>query len=1007
FQSLFWTTTYGDLVVLNENNNPEMTAASGQYLKFESINAVFDLTGYPDPVDSVVVDFYYNGGPVNLAANGSNILIQNALAPGLYAIAPGITLRVVFDASSANEGQLIFNGNVQSLLIGGGGDFRIDNLCVNPVAEPCSMDNMVVELGPCNNDGTFSATIDFDYQGTADSFILAGSGVLGTFAYADLPITVGQVPVNNSGIYSYYATDQGGSLCWVGDTLQALPCTGCAFEGVSVDYLGLADNGQNAIMLNLELVGPTLTDFFSVYFDGQLYERFSWNDVPVRLLVPCNATDFPQEITVCEGEDHCCVSLPLIYLEPCAEPCSITNIELQPGPCNPNNVFDVKLDFDYQNTSDTFELWLNGNATGRFFAYAGLPVSIGPFVAPTNELEFTIVDADHPDCRGSATLPAYDCSTPCVGLDSVSYYLTNCNDAGNYFIVIDQLIPNPPNLAFQFYVSVDGVSMGSYSNANLPIELGPFAGNGATHSVEIYTQNTTNCAYAFSTGPVYCNGACPLESASLVSQAQCDGLGYYRAEIRVEGASVGDLLTITSAISNFSMTGIYNGDFVVAEMPQSGQNYDELTICLPLSSTNAACCVEVAFDYPCQLCEVTNITIGPQDCNDDNTFFFVLDFDAQGLFSDTFRLDLSNGYGESFLYSQLPVTLGPIPGLGEELIFWLTETSGNCGAYGTFLTPDCIDGCVLGQATTVIAAAGCNDDGTYNIPIDIENAQFGDVLLVQSEVTGYTDTLTYGVLNAPLLQISGWPAPDGGQELLHICFLNQPDCCTSIDFPVDCPCPGLGGLTITPNDCRDDGTFTAMLDITTPGPAIDILFVVESENYVEEFSFADLPVEIGPFFGNGEPRTVHVTIPGTDCGQSVTFITPNCGNGGCIFTNVVAEPHSCDGGQFLIDVEVNVNNPGSLGYYIFADGEIKGPFSYNEPFVTLGPFDGDGVTVYDLLILDIENPACYGYAEVGPVDCGTVCDIYNLHADPLGCNNDGTYNVMLNFDVDNPGNAFF
>ncbi|MCB9288791.1 MAG: hypothetical protein H6560_15895 [Lewinellaceae bacterium] len=598
FQSLFWTTTYGDLVVLNENNNPEMTAASGQYLKFESINAVFDLTGYPDPVDSVVVDFYYNGGPVNLAANGSNILIQNALAPGLYAIAPGITLRVVFDASSANEGQLIFNGNVQSLLIGGGGDFRIDNLCVNPVAEPCSMDNMVVELGPCNNDGTFSATIDFDYQGTADSFILAGSGVLGTFAYADLPITVGQVPVNNSGIYSYYATDQGGSLCWVGDTLQALPCTGCAFEGVSVDYLGLADNGQNAIMLNLELVGPTLTDFFSVYFDGQLYERFSWNDVPVRLLVPCNATDFPQEITVCEGEDHCCVSLPLIYLEPCAEPCSITNIELQPGPCNPNNVFDVKLDFDYQNTSDTFELWLNGNATGRFFAYAGLPVSIGPFVAPTNELEFTIVDADHPDCRGSATLPAYDCSTPCVGLDSVSYYLTNCNDAGNYFIVIDQLIPNPPNLAFQFYVSVDGVSMGSYSNANLPIELGPFAGNGATHSVEIYTQNTTNCAYAFSTGPVYCNGACPLESASLVSQAQCDGLGYYRAEIRVEGASVGDLLTITSAISNFSMTGIYNGDFMVVEMPQSYQNYDELTICLPLSSTNAACCVEVAFDYP-------------------------------------------------------------------------------------------------------------------------------------------------------------------------------------------------------------------------------------------------------------------------------------------------------------------------------------------------------------------------------------------------------------------------
>ncbi|MCB0582023.1 MAG: hypothetical protein KDD10_22280, partial [Phaeodactylibacter sp.] len=90
------------------------------------------------------VDFYYSGGTVNLAANGSNILIQNALLPGLYALAPGITLRVVFDNTSATEGQLIFVGNIQTLLIGGAGDFRIDNLCVNPVALPCRLAGMSI-----------------------------------------------------------------------------------------------------------------------------------------------------------------------------------------------------------------------------------------------------------------------------------------------------------------------------------------------------------------------------------------------------------------------------------------------------------------------------------------------------------------------------------------------------------------------------------------------------------------------------------------------------------------------------------------------------------------------------------------------------------------------------------------------------------------------------------------------------------------------------------------------
>lgn len=909
FQSLFWTNTYGDLIVLDEASAPEMTAASGQYLRFESVNAVFDLTAYPDPVDSVVVDFYYSGGAINLAANGTSILIQNALMPGLYALAPGINLRVVFDSSAGGEGRLVFYGNIQSLLIGGAGDFRIDNLCVNPRPPvPCRMGNMAIELGPCDSDGNFQATIDFGYQGTSDSFRLFGPGVDGNFAYTSLPVTVGPIPNNNSGIYAFFAKDFAQDGCYVSDTIQAVPCTGCAFEGLSIDYLGLAPNGQNAISLDLELVGPTLTDFFSVYFDGQLYERFSWNNVPLRLLVPCNATGSAvQEITVCEGEDHCCVTLPLVYLEPCAGPCSITNVEVQPGPCNPNNVFEVKLDFDYQNTSDSFELWLNGNATNRFFAYADLPVVIGPFVAPTGELEFQVVDAGHPDCAGSAVLPAYNCGLPCP-VDSVAYYLTDCNDAGNYAIVIEQVFPDPPTLDFLFYVSVDGVLAGSFSSSDLPIDLGPFPGNGAVHEVAVYTQPTVACAYRFATEPVICDGACPLQSVHLVGDVQCTDSDFYRAKLEIEGAAVGDILTIISTVTNFSMTVIYNGDFVVVEMPHTGQNFDNLRVCLALNTTSAPCCREIGFDYAC-----------PSDC-------------------------------------YIEPTLNAV----------------------------------------------CNPMGGYDLHVDLDHGGTGDRFVIAAASFDFRDTLSYADLPLTLHIPS-----NALQDNIRICDLSRPNCCASAGITVDCPCPWLAGLTITPNNCRDDGTFTAMLNIISPAPAIGNVFIVESGDYFGEFTIADLPVEIGPFPGTGEPRTVHVFFPGTDCQATTTFITPDCSNGDCIFTHVIAEPHGCDGGQFLVDVEVRANNHGTLGYYIFADGHIFGPFSYSEPFVTIGPFAGDGAEEYGILVLDIADPSCYGYTELGPIDCNAGCDIYDLVVEPLGCNDDGTYNVLLNFEVNHPGNDFF
>ncbi|MCB0562114.1 MAG: hypothetical protein KDD09_24345, partial [Phaeodactylibacter sp.] len=438
--------------------------------------------------------------------------------------------------------------------------------------------------------------------------------------------------------------------------------------------------------------------------------------------------------------------------------------------------------------------------------------------------------------------------------------------------------------------------------------------------------------------------------------------------------------------------------------PPNGQ--ETLTICF---FDQPDCCTTLTFSVPCDTdCDFTaTVTLLP--CEANGLLRFSLTTSSNDPNLPWVMANINGQYFGRFAMNTT-VEIGQIINDGSFGVLdvvveaWAGPSS---GPICSVTVPVDVSGCVSNCEIPGLEAEplGCTQFGAYEVLLS-----FATDSLVGRNLDIYVNGDQIATNAAPV----DWPVevfpynPGQSQDVITICYTDDPDCCESIAVdPLPCNCPGFGDVTIAPNNCRDDGTFTATLNIGTPAPAVGTVFIVESANYIAEFTFADLPVEIGPFPGTGAPQTVHVYIPGTDCQETATFITPNCGNGGCIFTSVIAEPYSCDGGQFLIDVAVQVNNPGTSGYFIFADGQINGPYSYNEPFVTLGPFDGDAVTVYDLLILDIEDPSCFGYAEVGPIDCGMVCDITNLLVQPLGCNDDGTYNIFLNFEVDNPGNDFF
>ena len=155
----------------------------------------------------------------------------------------------------------------------------------------------------------------------------------------------------------------------------------------------------------------------------------------------------------------------------------------------------------------------------------------------------------------------------------------------------------------------------------------------------------------------------------------------------------------------------------------------------------------------------------------------------------------------------------------------------------------------------------------------------------------------------------------------------------------------------------------------------------------------------------------HITVRvcANDAADCCNYIVlPNqCVEPECGFNDLIAETYPCVDGQFMVDIAFHNPNPGPAGYYIFADGAISGPYQYGAaPYITLGPFAGDGTTVYDFLLLDIANPACFGYVEVGPVDCSGDCHISDVTAEVKDCEN-GQFYVDLHFNYNNVGGQGF
>ncbi len=157
--------------------------------------------------------------------------------------------------------------------------------------DECEISELEVEVGECNNDGTYSLTINFEYEGTDQEFFdlyVRNDEFIGYYALADLPLTIENFEL--SGYDNDYI-----KVC-INDNLdcceeiewEAPDCDGngddCEISELEVEVGECNNDGTYSLTINFEYENTGDQEFFDLFVrNNVLIGYFALADLPLTI----------------------------------------------------------------------------------------------------------------------------------------------------------------------------------------------------------------------------------------------------------------------------------------------------------------------------------------------------------------------------------------------------------------------------------------------------------------------------------------------------------------------------------------------------------------------------------------------------------------------------------------------------------------------------------------------------------------------------------------------------
>ncbi len=415
-----------------------------------------------------------------------------------------------------------------------------------------------------------------------------------------------------------------------------------------------------------------------------------------------------------------------------------------------------------------------------------------------------------------------------------------------------------------------------------------------------------------------------------------------------------------------------------------------------------------------QACHINDLTVVTGDCNDDGTYHATINFDDFNPSNDSFKLWVNNDLFGVFSLDSLPLHIAHFPTDGgpNDVVKVCILGNNDCCGTKEFPIPVCAGPCAIHDLA--VTTGDCNQDGTYQIKINFVPVNPGNAFF---EVWNQNGTyLGYFPLTSLPLTISHFPTDGGPNDVVKVCINDHPNCCATKEFHVPACLGGdcqITNMIVETGDCNADGTYQLRLNFTVANPG-NASFKVYGNNgqLIGTYLLTSLPLQINNFATDGGVNDVVKVciVDHTNCCATKEFPVPACINNlPCHIYDLTATAVDCANGQFWMKLKFTTANVGNGGYQVLINGAVYGTYPYSQNPLVIGPFPGTGTQIYHILVRDADHHDCADDATLGPVNCGSAdsCAIHDLTVTTGDCNQDGTYQITINFIPVNPGNASF
>ncbi len=489
----------------------------------------------------------------------------------------------------------------------------------------------------------------------------------------------------------------------------------------------------------------------------------------------------------------------------------------------------------------------------------------------------------------------------------------------------------------------------------------------------------------------------------LVDQQPCnESIGEFNLLVDYNGLNTSGSFNVTVGNSNF-------GPFLASQAPFTVGpfNGDGTAYVVEVSDANDPTCSNNFQLDPINCivaCDISNLTAVATECVGDYLFRADIDFDRNASPSENFEVTVNGQSQGIFPYSEFPIQLnlsgdGPV----NHNVLVCDVNDAGCCLGKTFVGFECAPplGCNISAVTTQVEEC---DNGMFNIIVGLQGSGLSNEMYVTVNNEEYGDviypTSNFPITIGPLIGdgITGYQIDIFDTENFETCFNGAtvgPVLCEVID-----PCV-ISDLTVTTTQCMGINEYGAIINFNrTSSPSNQFIVKIDGMT-IGSYPEDNFPLTLNNLPSNGAQNSILTVADASDpdCTLEASFQRLDC-RPPCAIDEFVVTPMACNpNDQFMIQVDLSgttLDNP----ITIFVNGQIVEQYDPGDFPVMVGPYAGDGNTIYQISAQDSQIPDCTNSMSITAPQCEPipVCEFTNLAITTGECTGDNLQSIIVDFD---------